>query len=176
MLIVWFLTPYRYINTADKHVLFGRSYWIHVTLARSVKNGTLRYYVNDILIHEEHPVSRRAISGTGTLRLGYSVLEEEKWFNGLIAQFNIYNRAPYSREEIGERIQKQHCCHDKLPQGNWLSWSQMIRSWTLHGSVRVDKGVECTSFESTKTFVLHVRPCYTFAACTVDTQPCYLHM
>ncbi len=149
------LKPYRDINTKREYVKYVRSYWIHVALSRSVENGTLSYYVNDVLIHEERFVSRRAIPGNGTLRLGHSRLEGAKWFNGLISQLNIYGRALYSPAEIRERVQGQHCCRDNLPNGNWLNWDQATKFWTLHGTARFDKGADCTSFQSTQTFVLY---------------------
>lgn len=147
------LNPCRNIDTKEKPVVFGKSYWILLTLTRSVKHGTLNYYVNDILIHSES-VSKRAIPGTGTLRLGHSEMEGAKWYNGFISQLNIYNWVPGSRKQIDEQIQGQHCCNDKLLQGNWLNWTHVIGSWTLHGSARVDKGVECTSFESMTMFFI----------------------
>ena len=150
--ITTILNPCRNIDTKEKPVVFGRSYWILLTLTRSVKNGTLSYYVNDILIHNES-VSKQAIPGTGTLRLGHSEIGAN-WYNGFISQLNIYNWAPYSLKQIEEQIQGQHCCHNNLLPGNWLNWTHVIESWTLHGSARVDKGVECTSFDSMTIFYL----------------------
>ena len=151
--ITTILNPCRNIDTKEKPVVFGRSYWILLTLTRSVKNGALSYYVNDILIHNES-VSKQAIPGTGTLRLGHSEIEGANWYNGFISQLNIYNWRPYSHKQIEEQIQGQHCCHDNLLLGNWLNWTHVIESWTLHGSARVDKGVECTSFDSMTIFYL----------------------
>ena len=127
-------------------VLFTKSYWVRVALVRSVWKGTLSYYVNDALMHKETSVGRRAIPGTGTLRLGRSVMKD-LWFNGLISQFNIFDRVPHSQAEIEEHIQMQHCCHDKLPSGNWLNWDTIIKYWTLNGTARIDKGADCTNFE-----------------------------
>ena len=105
-------------------------------------------------MHKETSVNRRSIPGAGTLRFGRSVMKD-MWFNGLMSQFNIYDRVPHSHAEIEEHIQMPHCCHDKLLSGNWLNWDTIIKYWTLNGTARIDQGADCTNFESKKTIFCH---------------------
>lgn len=135
--------------TTTKRFLFGRGYWIHLTISRSIPRGTLSYYVNDLLVHSETSVSREAILGTGTWRLGYSELEGARQFNGLITHFNVYTNV-HKMKDIEEHIQQQHCCHEYYWEGDWLSWNHVITSWKLIGSARIDRGRDCTSFEGKK--------------------------
>ena len=131
-----------------KHNLL--SHWTHVSLIRSVKKRTLVYYINDDEIHKERSVGSKALPGAGTLRLGRTRFMGINWFNGMISEFNIYTRA-LSDREIGEIIQRQHCCNKDMQHGDWLSWNEVTNSWTVHGSARVDRGSECTSFDGMTT-------------------------
>ncbi|XP_046850401.1 uncharacterized protein LOC124443899 [Xenia sp. Carnegie-2017] len=134
------------VDTNAKNITLEQTAWVLISVGRfsRYEKKWLRYYINDELVHKAR-VSYHRLPGTGIFRLGQSIVSSSNTFNGLITRFEIVLWKTNSML-VRSKMSNKHCCFVGYGRP-WLAWKDVINTWTLHGNTRVDRGVQCTSFE-----------------------------